>query len=228
MTTRTIRTVTIDLDGTLLDTVDDLADACNAMLLDLGRARHEFDQIARFVGKGMRVLVERCLDGEGSTDPALVDDGVAAFRRHYAEVNGRGARLYPGVREGLDALRDSGLRLACVTNKPAEFTAPLLERCGLAGYFSAVVSGDTLPVKKPDPAPILHACGLLGGSGEENVHIGDSIHDIEAALAAGSVALVVPYGYGSPMDSRTGAELVSDLVEAAAVVARLNCTEQSS
>jgi phosphoglycolate phosphatase len=225
---RAIRTVTIDLDGTLLDTVDDLASACNAMLVDLGRETHDLDRIARFVGKGMRVLVERCLDGEGTTDAALLAAGVAAFRRRYAEVNGRRATLYPGVREGLKAMRDAGLKLACVTNKPAEFTEPLLERSGLAGYFSAVVSGDTLSVKKPDPAPIRHACELLGGNAAENAHIGDSIHDVEAALAAGSLALLVPYGYGGPMDSGAGAGLVSGLVEAAAVVARLNYTEQSS
>lgn len=220
-----IRSATIDLDGTLVDTLDDLVAACNAMLVDLGRPPRDLQTIRSYVGRGMRVLVERCLDGEGRTAAPVLDAGVEAFRRRYAEVNGRQALVYPGVREGLEALRDGGLTLACVTNKPAEFTEPLLARVGLAGYFSLAVSGDTLAYRKPRPEPILHACMRLGSTPSANVHIGDSAHDCEAAAAAGCLALLVPYGYGDGVDIGPPARLVSDLAEAAGMVARINRTE---
>ncbi|MFZ2855319.1 MAG: phosphoglycolate phosphatase [Rhodocyclaceae bacterium] len=211
------RSVTIDLDGTLLDTIVDLADACNAMLAELGQPLRDLEQIHGFVGKGMAVLVERCLTYGVPPEEQLLDDGVKAFRRHYARINGRSARLYPGVIEGLDALCKQGLLLACVTNKPSAFTAPLLEHTGLAGYFPVVVSGDTLPHKKPRPEPILHACMLMRSAPASNLHIGDSVNDIEAARAAGSPVLCVPYGYneGRAVDSADCDALVSSLLEAA-------------
>ena len=222
-----IRSATIDLDGTLADTVEDLHAACVAMLADLGRPTRSVESVRSFVGQGMRVLVERCLDGEGQTEPALLERGVAAFRRHYAQSNGRASRLFPGAREGLDRLRAAGLPLACVTNKPAEFTLPLLSRLGIADYFSAVVSGDTLPYKKPRPEPLLHACAQIGTAPTDNVHIGDSLHDCEAAHAAGCCYFHVPYGYCDPAEEIPVASgkcdaLVSDLAEAAARVDALN------
>lgn len=222
-----VRSLTIDLDGTLVDTLDDLAVACNRMLADLGRVPHDEARIRTFVGQGMRVLVERCLDGEGASDQDTLAAGVAAFRRHYAELNGRHARLYPGVAEGLAALRGAGYALGCVTNKPAEFAEPLLRQLGLAGNFAIVISGDTLPFRKPRPEPILHACASLGSKPAANIHVGDSLHDIEAAHAAGCRAFVVPYGYGEFVDSGVAGTLVSNLAEAAREVARINQMEQS-
>jgi phosphoglycolate phosphatase len=142
---------------------------------------------------------------------------VAAFRKHYAEVNGRAAQFYPEVREGLEAWKASGLPLAVVTNKPAAFTLPLLERTGLAAYFSAVVSGDTLPQRKPSPEPIWHACAQMGTDPVRNLHIGDSRHDIQTARAAGCTIYCVPYGYneGEPVDSADCDALVSSLLAAA-------------
>ncbi len=212
-----IRSVTLDLDGTLLDTLDDLVAASNAMLAELGLPPRSLAEIRRFVGKGMAVLVERCLSRDAPPAAAELTAGIAVFQRHYAILNGQTARLYPGVIEGLDALRAHGLPLAVVTNKPAAFTVPLLERTGLAAYFAAVVSGDTLPYKKPRPEPILHACALLGTAPERNLHVGDSLNDIEAARAAGCPVLCVPYGYneGRPVDSADCDALVSSLVDAA-------------
>lgn len=209
--------VTIDLDGTLLDTIVDLADACNAMLVELGQPQRDLEQIHRFVGKGMAVLVERCLTYGVPPNEDLLNEAISLFRRHYAQINGRSTRIYPGVIEGLDALRDQGLALACVTNKPAAFTQPLLERMGLAGYFPVVVSGDTLPHKKPRPEPILHACTLMNSTPKTNLHIGDSANDIDAARAAGCPVLCVPYGYneGRAVDSADCDALVSSLLEAA-------------
>ena len=211
------KSVTIDLDGTLLDTIVDLADACNAMLVELGQPQRELEQIHRFVGKGMAVLVERCLTYGVPPDDDLLNDGIDAFRRHYKQISGRSTRIYPGVIEGLEALRGQGLAMACVTNKPAAFTEPLLERTGLAGYFAVIVSGDTLPYKKPRPEPILHACALMNSTPKANLHIGDSANDIEAACAAGSPVLCVPYGYneGRAVDSADCDALVSSLLEAA-------------
>lgn len=216
------KSVTIDLDGTLLDTIVDLADACNAMLAELGKPQRRPEEIHSFVGKGMAVLVERCLTYDESPEASLLAAGIDLFRRHYAQINGRSTRIYPGVLEGLDALRDQGLLLACVTNKPAAFTAPLLERMRLAAYFPVVVSGDTLPHKKPRPEPILHACTLMNSTPETNLHIGDSANDIEAARAAGSPVLCVPYGYneGRAVDSADCDALVSSLLEAAAWIIR--------
>lgn len=219
-----IRSLTIDLDGTLADTALDLAAASNAMLADLGRAPHSVDDIRAFVGMGMRVLVERCLDGVGCTETTLLEAGIAAFRRRYAEVNGRHARLYPGASAGIAAMRAAGFALGCVTNKPAEFTVPLLDRLGIADCFSIVVSGDTLPFKKPRPEPILHACARLGTAPAANIHIGDSVHDVEAAVAAGCTAWVVPYGYAGGVDIGAHARLVSDLSDAAREAVRINST----
>lgn len=224
-----ILSVTLDLDGTLLDTVPDLAAACHAMLAELGQPPRSDDDVRRFVGKGMAVLVERCLTWDAPPAAALLDAGIAAFRRHYAATNGQAARCYSGVREGLDALAAQGLRLGVVTNKPEAFTLPLLERQYLSRYFAAVVSGDTLPVKKPDPAPVRHACALLGARPEQNVHIGDSSNDFISARRAGSLALGVPYGYNeghpvtvSPVDVASCHALVSDLHAAAELVAAWN------
>jgi phosphoglycolate phosphatase len=216
------KSVTIDLDGTLLDTIVDLADACNAMLAELGQPQRGLEQIHSFVGKGMAVLVERCLTYGVPPNEDLLNEAVDAFRRHYAQINGRSTRIYPGVIEGLNALRDQGLPLACVTNKPAAFTLPLLERTGLAGYFAVVVSGDTLPYKKPRPEPILHACALMNSAAKTNLHIGDSVNDIDAARAAGCPVLCVPYGYneGRAVDSADCDALVSSLFDAATWLVR--------
>ncbi|WP_371324564.1 phosphoglycolate phosphatase [Dechloromonas sp. ZY10] len=210
------QSVTFDLDGTLLDTIADLAEACRRMLQEVAAPPRSPEEIHRFVGKGMAVLVERCLTWETSPAPEYLAAGIEAFKKHYATVNGAQAQIYPGVREGLDLWQAHGLKLGVVTNKPAQFTEPLLQRSGLAGYFSVVVSGDSTAEKKPHPEPILHACRLLGVAPQRNLHIGDSLNDVLAARAAGSLAYCVPYGYneGRPVDSADCDALVSDLVAA--------------
>ena len=213
------RAVLIDLDGTLLDTIPDLAAAANAMRDDAGLAPLPQHTIATFVGKGADMLVHRALSGSlaGRVDPDAFERGRASFQRHYLRENGRTARLYPNVVDGLEHLRGAGLRLACVTNKPAAFTAPLLSRAGLAHYFAAVVSGDTLARRKPDPAPMLHAATLLSVAPHEAIAIGDSLNDALAARAAGMRMLAVPYGYneGLPVDTIGADAIVSDLLDAA-------------
>ena len=211
-----IRSITFDLDGTLLDTIADLAEACRRMLAELNEPARTPAEIHSFVGKGMAVLVERCLTHGQPPSSERLHEGIAVFRRHYAEVNGVATQIYPGVIEGLLAFRAAGYKMAVVTNKPGEFTEILLERVGLAELFEVVVSGDTTAHKKPHPEPILHACRIMGTRPTENLHIGDSKNDIQAARAAGCPVYCVPYGYneGEPVDAADCDALVSDLVAA--------------
>jgi len=205
------RAVLIDLDGTLLDTIDDLAAAANAMLVELGLPARPVEQMRSFVGKGAESLVQRALTGtlDGAVAPEQLTAAVSIFRHHYARENGVSARLYPGVREGLAAMKAGGLGLACVTNKPMAFTLPLLERTGLSSSFDLIIGGDSLPRKKPDPAQLLHACEGFGIAPQQAVMIGDSINDALAARAAGMPVFVLPYGYN---EGRSVAELDADAV----------------
>jgi len=192
--------VVFDLDGTLLDTIVDLAEASNLMLAELGHPRRTQAEIHGFVGKGVGNLVRRCLSEGG---PAATEFETAAaleiFRRHYAQVNGRHTRPYPGVPELLASLGARGMKMAVVTNKATVFTLPLLERFGFDRHFGAVVCGDTLPVRKPDPATIEHACAQLGVAPQNALMVGDSANDALAARAAGMPVLLVTYGYSEGM-----------------------------
>lgn len=191
-----IRTVTLDLDGTLLDTIGDLAAAANGMLAELGRPTASVADIQSYVGKGIADLVRRCLERQTPPDDALIAEALAVFKRHYQVSNGQTARLYPGVLEGLEKLKALGLPMAVVTNKTAAFTEPLLLSTGLAPYFAFAVSGDTLAERKPHPLPLLHAVARLGVAPAANLHVGDSVHDAHCARAAGCPVVLVPYGYG--------------------------------
>lgn len=214
-----LRAVLLDLDGTLMDTVPDLASAANAMRIELGMSSLREDVIATFVGKGIESLVRRTLAGalDAEENPLRFDEALASFKRNYHVVNGEKSVIFDGVLDGLMALRAMGLKLAVVTNKPEEFTLPLLRNTGVAALFDAVVSGDTCARKKPDPLPMHHACALLGVDAGEAVAIGDSINDALAARAAGCAVLAVPYGYNEGRDVRTldVDAIVSSLVDAA-------------
>ena len=187
----------LDLDGTLLDTAPDLAAAGNAMLADLSLPALDQRRVRGFIGKGLAHLVRLSLAAAGGAPPgeAALARALERFEHHYALLNGSRSALYPGVHEGLAAWRARGARLACVTNKPARFTRPLLTRFDLAHFFDAVVSGDTVTRKKPDPEPLLAACRQLGVAVTEAVMIGDSSNDAVAARAAGCPVLLVSYGY---------------------------------
>ena len=224
-----IKAVLLDLDGTLLDTAPDLADAANAMLAELGRPALPLDTIRDFVGKGIPNLVGRCLgcppaplpegggDGGSRATPAQeMSEALAVFQRHYAAVNGRRTRLYPGVLAGLRAMRGAGLKMACITNKAAAFTEPLLLATGLAEFLDMTVSGDTLPEKKPHPLPFLHVCERFNIAPAEALMIGDSRNDVAGARAAGCPVFCVPYGYSEGEDVRDlGADAIVSTLEAA-------------
>ena len=194
----------IDLDGTLADTIPDLAEAANRMLRELGWPELEPALIRTFVGKGIPRLVERALAGnlDGRVDGARLERALPLYERCYAEVNGKHTVVFPGVREGLQRLRAMQLPLACVTNKAERFTRALLEQLDLAPSFEQVIAGDTLPQKKPDPQPLLHACRGFGITPGEMLMIGDSANDVEAARAAGCPVFCVDYGYNEGRDVR--------------------------
>ena len=199
-----VKAVMIDLDGTLLDTVKDLAVAVNLMLEQVGRPRLDETRVRAFVGKGIPNLVKRALAGalNGEPDPALFERALPLYLDCYAGVNGKYTTLYPGVREGLEALTSAGFPLACVTNKSGRFTLPLLAQMHIDHYFSIVIAGDTLPQKKPDPLPLTHTCRHFGIAPAQMLMIGDSLNDAQAARAAGCPVFCVTYGYNEGADVR--------------------------
>jgi phosphoglycolate phosphatase len=191
-----VKAVLLDLDGTLLDTAPDIATAANRMRAAFGFQPLEAAVIRGFIGKGISNLVAKVLkDAVGEVGKSAIKVAVANFEKQYVACFAESSRPFPGVIDGLDALRDKGFRLGCVTNKVAQFSEPLLAATGLAAYFEIVVSGDTLPEKKPHPLPLRHAADFFGCKTEEMLMIGDSLNDAEAARAAGSPVFIVPYGY---------------------------------
>lgn len=215
MTTRfNVDAVLFDLDGTLLDTIDDIAEAAIRMLVELQRSTRSPEEIRRFVGKGIPKLIERCL-----ADPAIGSDAfdaaVAIFERHYRATNGVHAKIYPGIVETLAGLSTMKLPMACVTNKATDFTLPLLEMNGLAGFFPVVVCGDTLAHKKPHPGMLEHACQQLGVDTARALMVGDSTNDAASARAAGCPVVLMTYGYseGVPVDTIDCDGLLSNATE---------------
>lgn len=202
--TLAISMVLIDLDGTLIHTAPDLADAANRMLAELGMPAQDEATVKTWIGNGMSRFVKRALTGSmnAEPDPALYAHAYPLFLRLYGERVAAQSRPFPGVVEGLQQLRGSGYHLACITNKAEAFTLPLLKALGLYDYFELVISGDTLPRKKPDPLPLQHACQHFGITPEHGLLVGDSHNDAEAARAAGMPVICVTYGYNRGQDVR--------------------------
>jgi phosphoglycolate phosphatase len=192
----------IDLDGTMVDTLGDFEVALNAMLSDLSLKEVDRSFIEHTVGKGSEHLIRSTLAHVGG-DAVMFGAAWARYQHHYLRINGEHAAVYPGVREGLQALRSQGLVLACLTNKPTAFALPLLEKKGLAGYFAQVFGGDAFERKKPDPLPLLKTCEALGAEPSRTLMVGDSSNDARAARAAGCPVVLVSYGYnhGEPVQS---------------------------
>lgn len=206
-----VKAVALDLDGTLLHTAPDLAVASNLMLAELDRPAVAEAVVMTYIGNGAAKLIKRLLTGsmDGEPEAKIFERAQALFYRHYAEVLDVHTQFYPGVVEGLRALKSAGFRLACITNKPEQFTLPLLKIMGLHGYFDLVVSGDSVARKKPDPMPLLHVCEQFAIAPAEMAMIGDSAADMEAARAAGCYSIYVPYGYNRGIsDAEAGADAV--------------------
>ena len=194
----------IDLDGTMVDTLGDFAEALNRMLGDLELPPIAAQHIERMVGKGsehlLRSVLNHVLEHMGKAPTAIEIEALYAhawpsYQRHYLAINGHYARVYPGVEAGLQALRHAGLRLACLTNKPTSFALPLLRAKGLEGYFEQVFGGDSFDKKKPDPLPLLKTCEALQTAPARTLMVGDSSNDAQAARAAGCPVVLVTYGY---------------------------------
>ncbi|RMG35410.1 MAG: phosphoglycolate phosphatase [Gammaproteobacteria bacterium] len=204
MSIRKPEMILIDVDGTLVDSVPDLAYCVDEMMKALGREPWGEARVRDWVGNGVERLVRRALTGTLDGEPS--DDEFARaypiFLDCYAENTSTRSKLYPGVREGLDYLKSRGYKLGCVTNKAEQFTVPLLKDLGIYDDFGIVISGDSLPVKKPDPGPLLHAAKHFGVSPADSLMIGDSISDVKAARAAGFQIICMSYGYNHGEDIR--------------------------
>ena len=198
------RMVLIDVDGTLVDSVPDLAYCVDQMMARLGRPPHGEAAVRNWVGNGVERLVRRALIGALDGEPAEADYERAypIFLDLYAENTSGRSMLYPGVQEGLEYLSANGYPLGCVTNKAAQFTEPLLKDLGVYDAFEIVVSGDTLPKKKPDPLPLLYAAEHFGVEPRDALMIGDSVSDVKAARAAGFHIICMSYGYNHGQDIR--------------------------
>jgi phosphoglycolate phosphatase len=194
--------ILIDVDGTLVDSVPDLAYCVDEMMRRLGRSAWGEDKVRDWVGNGVERLVRRALVGQlnGEPDEAAFEQAYPLFLELYAENTSQRSCLYPGVREGLDYLKAAGYRLGCVTNKAEQFTLPLLRDLGIHDDFEIIIAGDTLPKKKPDPLPLLHAAEQLGVAPVDALMLGDSQSDVKAARAAGFQIVCMSYGYNHGED----------------------------
>ena len=219
-----VRAIAIDLDGTLLDSAPQLAEAANRMLREMDYPPAPQELLASYIGNGLGWLVKRALTGEmhATPDAALYEYAMPIFEKHYAGLL-LDSKPYDGVTEGLEAMRAAGFRLGCITNKAARFTGPLLEGSGLAKYFEIAVSGDTLPEKKPHPLPLLHVAEFFGVPVEQLLMIGDSLNDTLAARAAGCPVFCVPYGYnhGEPVETLDTDAVIANLPAAIPLIKRI-------
>jgi phosphoglycolate phosphatase len=224
-----IEAVIVDLDGTMVDTLGDFEVALNRSLAELGLPGVNRALVERTVGKGSEHLIRGVLahqlalpevKGCGQTCPAqsvdaLYDRAWAAYQRHYLAINGQFSDVYPGVLEGLQALQQRGLPLACLTNKPLAFARDLLAAKGLDGFFVQVFGGDSFERKKPDPLPIIKTCEALGVDPSATLMVGDSSNDAQAAHAAACPEVLVTYGYnhGEPIRATSANAWLDSLAE---------------
>ncbi len=204
MTIKKPEMVLIDVDGTLVDSVPDLAYCVDEMMLAIGQSAYGEARVREWVGNGVERLVRRALIGklDGEPEQALFDKAYPIFMSLYADNTCKRSCLYPGVKEALDYLVQSNVKLGCVTNKAEQFTIPLLKTLGIHDIFSIVISGDTLAKKKPDPLPLLHGAEFFDVKPENALMLGDSISDVKAARAAGFQIICMSYGYNHGVDIR--------------------------
>nr|VFJ65399.1 MAG: phosphoglycolate phosphatase [Candidatus Kentron sp. DK] len=196
--------VIFDLDGTLIDSVPDIATSADEMMREIGGEPRGEAGVRQWIGNGIENLVRRVLAGDmdGEIDEAVFSRAYPLFLKLYDQHNGERSTTYPGVLAALDFLERKKIPMACVTNKASRFTDPLLERLGLRSRFGVILSGDSLPKKKPDPMPLLHVAEHFGANPSGSVLIGDSISDVKAGRAAGFSVIAVTYGYNHGQDIR--------------------------
>lgn len=223
----------VDLDGTMVDTLGDFEVALNRALHDLDLPPVTRALVERTVGKGSEHLIRSVLAHQLALpevkDQVLVcasrgvEDLYEAawlrYQHHYLAINGEFAAVYPGVVEGLQQMRDAGLQLACLTNKPLSFAKPLLQAKGLDHFFTHVFGGDSFERKKPDPLPLLKTCDALGVKPAQALMVGDSNNDAQAARAAGCPVALVRYGYNhgesvDGVDADAHVDALTDIAQA--------------
>lgn len=213
-------TVVFDLDGTLADTIPDLAVSLNHSLCALGRPRVPDERVRDLIGHGARMLIRRGLETSGAAPDALVEEALGHFMDHQAANICVGTSCYPAVEEAMDALAGRGARLAICTNKPERLTHLLVAALGWEGRFAALVGGDTLSARKPDPAPLVEAIARAGGG--RAVFVGDSIVDAETARAAGVPFVAVSFGFADrPMEALGATAVIDDYAELVETLARI-------
>jgi phosphoglycolate phosphatase len=195
-----VTALSFDLDGTLVDTAPEIAEAVNRLLAEFHLPLLSEDLIARQIGAGIEVLLQRVVDELRFIDPA----GVARIpfarlmqrlRVHYDATAGVRVCAYPGAVGALAALKSHGVRLACLTNKDSHYAARVLRTNGLDEFFDLLIGGDSLPVRKPDAGAVRHVLGSFGVAPDQFAHVGDSATDVAAARNAGVAAWVLPHGY---------------------------------
>jgi phosphoglycolate phosphatase len=232
-----LQAVIVDLDGTMVDTLGDFEVALNRMLGDLDLPSLKRALVERTVGKGSEHLIRSVLAHQlalpqvqslaNVCDARSVENLYEAawqrYQHHYLAINGEFAAVYPGVVEGLQKMRDGGLQLACLTNKPMSFAKPLLKAKGLDSFFAHVFGGDSFERKKPDPLPLLKTCEALGVPPSQALMVGDSSNDAQAARAAGCPVVLVRYGYnhGEPVDGVDADAHVDSLVDISQALSRV-------
>ena len=194
--------VLFDLDGTLVNSAPDLAIAVNATMVELGRQEYPLEQIIQWVGNGSKILLKRALTGEfdGQPDEQLLMDTIPIFFKHYGDNLSNATVVYDGVIPTLRALQEANIKMACVTNKPIEFANPVLDAFGLSHFFPIVLGGNSLPVLKPSPEPLLFACEQFAVKPSNALMVGDSSSDVKAAKAANMNCIALDYGYSQGVD----------------------------
>ncbi len=219
-----VSAIVVDLDGTLLHTAPELAESANRMLRDMGRPPVSQELLMSYIGNGISWLVKRALTGDMHAEPAaeLYDQALPIFEQHYTALLLE-SKPFPGVVEGLEAMRAAGFRLGCITNKVARYTEPLLAGTGLAPYFELVLSGDSLPEKKPHPLPLQHSAKFFNVPIQRLLLVGDSLSDAQAARAAGCPIVCVPYGYnhGEPVETLNVDAVIPDLTGVLPLVTKI-------
>jgi len=198
----TPKLVMIDVDGTLVDSVPDLAWCIDQTMKEIGLPTRGEAIVRQWVGNGVIRLVERAIvnDLDAPHDATLFDQAMPIFNALYADNNAKRSGLYAGVSEGLAYLKSLDLNIGCVTNKDERFTLPILTDLGIIDQFEIVISGDTLSKKKPDPLPLLHAAKQLGVDPQQSLMLGDSKSDVAAARAANFAIICMSYGYNHGED----------------------------
>jgi phosphoglycolate phosphatase len=207
--------IMFDLDGTLVDSVPDLAVAVDKMLTSLGRAPAGLDSVRTWIGNGAPILVRRALANDldhSAVDDELAERALGIFMEAYAEKH-EFTVVYPGVRETLKWLQKKGVEMALITNKPERFVAPLLDEMKLGRFFRWIVGGDTMPQKKPDPAALFFVMKMANVPASQSLFVGDSRSDVQAAKAAGVACVALSYGYnhGRPIAEESPALVIDDL-----------------